>query len=111
MPAHHHVRIRGSRPGRITLGGVDLVFAEDRLACPTAVPVRALAAALYAQGIDAAAVAEISPGLAAPCRLVRFDTHGNRFVIEEPLPELIALLKLARFESAVHKQGYEVERL
>ena len=53
----------------------------------------------------------MSAGLAAPCRLIRFDTHGTVFVIEEPVPELIAYLKLLRLESAVHKQGYEVERL
>jgi hypothetical protein len=111
MVAQHHLRVTGSRTGPIAVCGQDLHFDEGRFACPATVPVRALAASLHAHGIDASAVVEISPGLAASCRLVRFDTHGNRFVIEEPLPELVALMKLARFESAVHKQGYEVERL
>ena len=75
------------------------------------VPARGVASVLHDLGIGAAAIVEMSAGLAAPCRLIRFDTHGTVFVIEEPVPELIAYLKLLRLESAVHKQGYEVERL
>lgn len=69
-----------------------------------------VAAFLFASGISPDDVCDLSPSLSTPCRLIRFDTHGTVFVIEERLPELIALLRQAKLESAVHKQGYAVER-
>ena len=111
MTPQHRIRFVGGATGTVTVGHRVLHFDDGCLDCPVDIPVRTLAAALHAQGLGADTIADIDPGLAAPCRLIRFDTHGTIFVIEERLPELIALLRLLQLESAVHKQGYEVERL
>jgi len=111
MTAQHRLRLLGVPAGSITVGQRVLQVDDGWLNCPSDIPVRMFAEALHAQGLGADTIADIDPGLAAPCRLIRFDTHGTIFVIEERLPELIALLRLLQLESAVHKQGYEVERL
>ena len=105
------IRFAPGTTGPLSIDGAPVAIVEGGLTWPLDRPIRKLAAALFAHGIEAEAIAEVDPGLAAPCRLIRFDTHGTVFVIEEPVPELAALLKLLKLESAVHKQGYEVERL
>jgi len=109
----HLVRFSEHLPATssVVVNGDTVRFGDGTLACPATVPARGVASVLHDLGIGAAAIVEMSAGLAAPCRLIRFDTHGTVFVIEEPVPELIAYLKLLRLESAVHKQGYAVERL
>ena len=109
----HLVRFAEHLPGTgtVVVDGETVQLLGDMLTCPASVTARGVASVLHDLGIGAAAIVEMSAGLAAPCRLIRFDTHGTVFVIEEPVPELIAYLKLLRLESAVHKQGYEVGRL
>src|SRR6185312_1649601 len=85
----HLVRFAEHLPatGSVVVNGDTVRFGDGTLACPATVPARGVASVLHDLGIGAAAIVEMSAGLAAPCRLIRFDTHGTVFVIEEPVPE------------------------
>ena len=84
---------------------------EGRICAPASATVTEVATFLAALGLEPGDILAMSPSLATPCRLIRFDTHGTIFVIEERMPELTALMRQLQFESAVHKQGYAVERI